>query len=175
MVILQSSKYDFITLLTLTTGMLVDQEIDVSAIGLLMTPERRIAVDLCYPTFSEEKTLMMAMTTKNKLNVWVFMEIFPIPAWVATFTFAIITALVFSIASKQSISEGVALITRLYLQVGYQVLTPKGASKMLLLVSAASFNFVFIYYTSDLTTRMTAEPPKPNIRSETRKLCFGKA
>ena len=59
--------------------MLVNKEIDVSAIGLLMMPERRVAVDLCYPTFSEEKTLMMAVTKKNKLNVWVFMEIFPIP------------------------------------------------------------------------------------------------
>ena len=89
------------------------------------------------------------------------------PAWAVTFAFAIVAAVVFSIASKQSVSEGVALIVRLYLQVGYQVLTPKGASKVLLLVSAASLNFVFIYYTSDLTTRMTAEPPKPNIRSAT--------
>ena len=59
--------------------MLVNKEIDVSAIGLLMMPERRVAVDLCYPTFSEEKTLMMAVSSKNKLNVWVFMEIFPLP------------------------------------------------------------------------------------------------
>ena len=59
--------------------MLVNKEIDVSAIGLLMMPERRIAVDLCYPTFSEEKTLMMAVSSKNKLNVWVFMEILPLP------------------------------------------------------------------------------------------------
>ena len=59
--------------------MLVNKEIDVSAIGLLMMPERRVAVDLCYPTFSEEKTLMMAVSNKNKLNVWVFMEILPLP------------------------------------------------------------------------------------------------
>ena len=94
------------------------------------------------------------------------------PAWVITFAFTIIAALVFSIASKQSISEGVALLMRLYMQLGYHVLTPRGASKVLLLVSAASLNIIFIYYASDLTTRMTAEPPKPNIRSES-SLCHG--
>ena len=83
-----------------------------------------------------------------------------------TFTFTIMAALVFSIASQQSISEGVALLVRLYMQLGYHVLTPREASKALLLVSAASLNIIFIYYASDLTTRMTAEPPKPNIRSE---------
>ena len=36
---------------------------------------------------------------------------------------------------------------------------------MLLLVSAMSLNVIFIYYTGDLTTRMTAELPKLDIRS----------
>ena len=87
------------------------------------------------------------------------------PAWVTTFAFATIAALVFSIASKQSVSEGVALLVRLYMQLGYHVLTPRGASKVIVLVSAACLNFIFMYYSSDLTTRMTAEPPKPYIRS----------
>ena len=146
-------------------GMLVDKTIDISAIGLLMMPERRIAVDLCYPTFREENTLMTAITTKNKLNVWVFMEIFPITAWAATFAFTIVTALSFSLMARQSISQGMTLMVRLFIQLGYDVRTPTKASRMLVLVSAMSFCVIFIYYTSDLTTRMTTEPPKLSIRS----------
>ena len=45
-------------------------------------------------------------------------------------------------------------------------LSPRGvASKALLLTSAMSLNLIVIYYSSDLTARMTAEPEKLGIGS----------
>ena len=45
-------------------------------------------------------------------------------------------------------------------------LSPRGiASKALLLTAAMSLNLIVIYYSSDLTARMTAEPEKLGIGS----------
>ena len=45
-------------------------------------------------------------------------------------------------------------------------LSPRGvASKALLLTAAMSLNLIVIYYSSDLTARMTAEPEKLGIAS----------
>ena len=45
-------------------------------------------------------------------------------------------------------------------------LSPSGvASKALLLTAAMSLNLIVIYYSSDLTARMTAEPEKLGIAS----------
>ena len=146
-------------------GMLVDRDIDVSAVGILMMPERLAAIDFCWPTFSEEITLMTVKSTRSKLNVWVFMEIFPMAVWVISLALIILATLFFSVASKLPISESFALMVRLGLQMGYQVLTPNRTTKVLLLVSAMCLNLVFIFFTCDLTTRMTVEPPKLDIRS----------
>ena len=44
--------------------------------------------------------------------------------------------------------------------------SPRGvASKALLLTAAMSLNLIMIYYSSDLTARMTAEPEKLGIAS----------
>ena len=56
-------------------------------------------------------------------------------------------------------------MVRLGLQMSYEILTPNKTTKALLLVSAMCLNVVFIYFSCDLTTRMTVEPPKLNIRS----------
>ena len=45
-------------------------------------------------------------------------------------------------------------------------LLPRGiASKALLLTAAMSLNLIVIYYSSDLTARMTAEPEKLGVSS----------
>ena len=56
--------------------MLVDKDIDVSALGLLITPERLNAVDFCWSTTSEKVTLMTTESTSSKLNVWVIYNIY---------------------------------------------------------------------------------------------------
>ena len=146
-------------------GMLVDKDIDVSALGILITPERLKAADFCWSTSSEKVTLMTTESTSSKLNVWVFLDIFPMEVWILTIALIMLGTLFFSMASRVPLSEGFALMVRLGLQMSYEILTPNKTTKALLLVSAMCLNVVFIYFSCDLTTRMTVEPPKLNIRS----------
>ena len=146
-------------------GMLVDKDIDVSAHGILMKTDRLDAIDFCWPTNSEEVTLMTTESTRSKLNIWVFMDIFPLAVWAFSLALIILGSLFFSLGSKLPLSESFALMIRLGLQMGYEVLTPNKATKVLLLVSSVCLTVVFVHFTCDLTTRMTVEPPKPIIRS----------
>ena len=100
-------------------GMLVEKYIDVSAVGILMRPERLVAIDFCWPTFSEEITLMTVESTRSKLNLWIFIQIFPMPVWVISLALIIVATLSFSVASQLPISESFALMVRLGLQMGY--------------------------------------------------------
>ena len=74
--------------------------IDISAIGLLMTHERRRDLDLCWPTFEEQVTLATSLSEIPKLNVGAYIEIFPTTAWIVCLSILVVGALLFAIASR---------------------------------------------------------------------------
>ena len=56
-------------------------------------------------------------------------------------------------------------MTRLFMQLGYDLPVQRQGAKALVFVSSLSLLLIFMYYESDLTARMTSEPPTLNIRS----------
>ena len=58
-----------------------------------------------------------------------------------------------------------AVMARLFLQLGSNLSMRGHAAKAVLLVSAIGLNLVFIYYTCDLTAKMTSSPSKIDISS----------
>ena len=62
-------------------------------------------------------------------------------------------------------SQGFALMTRLTLQLEYKIRMNRTAAKVVLLVSAVALNLIFIYYSCDLTAKMTSAPQKIDISS----------
>ena len=73
------------------------------------------------------------------------------------------SAVLFALSSEHSVAQGVALSTRLLLQLGYDLSLSRNSSKALVLVAALCMNLIFIYYSADLTAKMTSQPPAVRI------------
>ena len=72
------------------------------------------------------------------------------------------SAVLFALSSEHSVAQGIALSTRLLLQLGYDLSLSRNSSKALVLVAALCMNLIFIYYSADLTAQMTSQPkPEP--------------
>ena len=82
-------------------GMLIRDEIDYSAIGCGINAQRKSVVDFGFPTRGNLFTLMIASTDKPKLNVWAYVNIFPITAWVTMLAFILLVTLYFSFTNRQ--------------------------------------------------------------------------
>ena len=74
-------------------------------------------------------------------------------------------SLLFAAANRNSVAQSFTLMTRLFLQLGYEITLKRRASRALLLSSAVALNLIFIYFSCDLTARMTSAPPKISITS----------
>ena len=48
-------------------------------------------------------------------------EVFPPMAWMTFFAFLIVASLLFAMANKNSVAQSFTLMTRLFLQLGYQL------------------------------------------------------
>ena len=68
------------------------------------------------------------------------------------------SAVLFALSSEHSVAQGIALSTRLLLQLGYDLSLSRNSSKALVLVAALCMNLIFIYYSADLTAQMTSQP-----------------
>ena len=146
-------------------GMLIRDEIDYSGIGCGINAQRQSVVDFSFPTRGNLFTLMIASTDKPKLNVWAYIDVFPLKAWVMLLALIVGAALYFSFANREAASESFALMLRLSVQLSYSVTVRGTASKMALIVSAVTLNLIFIYYSCDLTATMTSAPQKIGISS----------
>ena len=145
-------------------GMLVEDEIDLVG-ELMVNKARQEVVDFCWPTDKLRITLMSSKYAIPKLNVWAYVDIFPITAWIVGLCTLVVAALCFSISTHESVVQGLTLMWRIFLQIGYDLPTKGVASRLLLLTAALCLSMVFVYYETDLTATMTADPQKLNIRS----------
>ena len=145
-------------------GQVIEGEFDFKA-GLLSSPERQQLLDFGWKIDETRVSLMSSESTLPKLDVLAYITIFPVTAWVTGLVTMVVAALCFSLSSHESIPKGLTLMVRLFLQMGYDVKTKGIASKLFMLIAALCLNLVFIYYCSDLTSKMTAEPKKLNIKS----------
>ena len=90
---------------------------------------------------------------------------FPLGAWVVGAAFLLVAGAMFAAASGQSVPQGMTLMARLFLQMGYEIPARRAASRSVLLLSALTLLLIYIYWESDLTATMTSKPPKLNIGS----------
>ena len=146
-------------------GELMRGKIDL--VGMLMISHaRRGALDFCWINLDERKiTLMSSKSSIPKLDVLAYVTVFSGIAWATGLASLVMLAFCFSLSNNEPITQGMTLMGRLFLQIGYDVITKRHASKALLVVAALYLNMVFIYYCSDLTATMTSEPRPLNIKS----------
>ena len=145
-------------------GLIIDNEIDLVA-GLMRNKERETVVDFCWPSDQLTITLIAPKTAVPRINIGAYVDVFPATAWIVGLVTLIVAALCFSLSSHESIVQGLTLMWRLFLQIGYDLPSRGNATRAILLTAALCFNLVFIYYSSELTADMTAEPQPLSIRS----------
>ena len=145
-------------------GRLVKREIDMSA-NIGQTLQRQNYVDFLWPTFIRRMTLITSSKSKAKLDMWTYMKIFRVTAWVTTISCIIISAILFALANDQPLLQGFAMMLRLFIQLGYNLKLNNSAAKLLLFSCAISCYLIFALFCADLTGRMTSDPEPLNIGS----------
>ena len=97
-------------------GKLVSKEIDMSAhFGISLM--RQNVADFCWPTFIKKVTLITSKPSKAKLDLWAYLEIFPLTVWAIGMTSLALSAGVLAMASNQPFFQGLAMMLRLFIQV----------------------------------------------------------
>ena len=150
-------------------GMLIEKKIDMTfgwaGGSMMITPKRAEVVDYLWSDDFVTITLLGSRSSKPRLDIWSFANIFPLTAWLTTFSLIFVGALCFTMSSHESLPQGMALTLRFSLQMPYKIPAISIASKILILVMALSFKIIFIYYTCTLKAIMTSESQPINIRS----------
>ena len=150
-------------------GMLNDKKIDMTLgkmfSSMMITPERASVVEFLWSDSSSIISLMATKSTKPRLDAWGYIHVFSTKIWLLVFSFLMIAILCYSFASNEFISQGIALMLRLSLQMPYKVSAMNLSSKILMVVAAICLRMVFIYYTCTLKALMTSETQQINIRS----------
>ena len=145
-------------------GQLRGGKIDIAA-NFGISKERLNVIDYTWPTYSLKYTLITGKPTKSRLDLWAYIEIFPIAAWAVGLSCLVVSAVFFSYANKEPMLQGVALMLRLFLQLGYDLPLRQKTARVVLITSAFTYYLVFAYFNSDLTSKMTVKPSPVNIRS----------
>ncbi len=169
------------------TGMvkqLMDKTVDMS-LDLTWIPSRLEVIDYSDAVFSDMLTIILPKreNTRASVNVWVFMEIFPLIAWLAIALTVFITSLLFSkmiiceskgenfaqILCTQLISTSVNLIQLSFKDADTEKKRNNKKTifsfRILFLISNVTFFLLYVVYTSDLTAYMTAGTTSIDISS----------
>jgi hypothetical protein len=156
-------------------GQLGDGEADLSTTGLTYTLCRVDAVDFTIPYEFQESTLLGLATSDNAVNMWVYLDIFSLGAWIILIlsTFALFLGFMStSFLSSHTadyehftLAKSLAIPTMLLLQFSCPIKASTLTTRILLFLSASSAYLLFSYYSCDLTARMTMGPTQSPINS----------
>ena len=150
-------------------GMLTEKNIDMTLglpdSGVMITEERQIAIDYLWSFEHVTMTLLTSKSSKPRLDVWAYVNVFPLAAWLCGLGMTVVCGICFSVSSHESVVQGITLMVRLFLQLGYELPVRRYASKVLLLSAALGLMVMYLYYNSELTAKMTSEPQGLNIKS----------
>ena len=155
-------------------GDLSNNKADISSAGLSRTFERNKAVDYGITLHQYKNTLIQASIKSVMIQVWVYLTIFPVPAWVVIIVMILMQAVVFAMTIySRSKGEGVnpfesgVAISFLYLlQLSSDSVAgnKRKSTKIGLLTWAIGCYVVFSYYEAQLTADMTSRPPQSSLK-----------
>ena len=151
-------------------GELNTKRADISTAGLGRTYERDAAADYGITLISYDCTLVQASKTSVALQVWVYLKIFPITAWIvimiSVLTFAMVIYLIARYNESISLASGVGISFVYLLQLSSESVNDlrKTSSKLGLVTWALGCYLVFSYYEADLTANMTTRLSTSSLR-----------
>ena len=120
-------------------GKLVGNKIDLSP-NFGMSLQRQEAIDFCWPTYTKKFTLITARATRPKIDMWAYVQIFPLSAWACIIALTFSSAAIFSLVGNQPLVQGMAMVFRHQLQMDYDLPLPRAAAKV------SSINYVINFF-----------------------------
>ena len=114
---------------------------------------------------------MKSQNPISPVQVWVYVKIFPLAAWIAIAASIVVFALLIYLMAQYheaiSLTSGVAISFVYMMQLGSGSVTDftKMSSRIGLLSWAFGCFLVYSYYDADLTANMTSRPPGSTVRS----------
>ena len=168
-------------------GFLQRQEADVVSAGLGVNLQRSDYIDYIIPTTRGAMTLIAAIPKGGILNIWSYVEVFGIYQWIIFVAFmalmviglTIIHALSDDLSGREfgtkrgsdknyqldSVSSALSMVFLYVLQSGSHTNSKKLAIRILTLTMSILTLIFFVFYTGDITAKMTSGPPNIPIRT----------
>ena len=157
-------------------GQVVRGESDIAAASLTRTLMRDEVTSFSITLMNDFSDLAAPITTKRKVQLWVYLELLPPATWgilmTALLGIAICITLVSISGALHDINDpetfgflnGIGLSVIHLMQLSYPIKDFTLSSRVLLFVSGMALYLVFEYYIADLTGTMTAGPGKHTVR-----------
>ena len=168
-------------------GFLQRQEADVVSAGLGVNLQRSDYIDYIIPTTRGAMTLIAAIPQGGTLNMWSYVEVFGIYQWMtfAAFIALMVIGLYIINASSDdlsgrefgtkrgsdknyqldSVSSALSMAFLYAIQSGSHTNSKKLAIRILTLTMSILTLLFFVFYTGDITAKMTSGPPDVPIRT----------
>ena len=155
-------------------GELSNNKADISSAGLSRTFERNKAVDYGITLYQYKNTLIQASIKSVMIQVWVYLTIFPVPAWVVIIVMILMQAFVFAMTNYSTensqgikpFESGVAISFLYLIQLSSDNVasTMRKSTRVGQLTWAFGCYVLFSYYEAQLTADMTSRPPQSTLK-----------
>ena len=172
-------------------GLFQRKEIDVASFGSGINWKDCIELsimDCPFATYQDEGTLIVASITGTAPNMWVYVQVFGVLQWIIFFTLLVLMVIGLSVInhfSKEdtvktfgtkrggshehyqlnSIASSIVLVFLYSIQMGSHTNTKKTAMRTLTLVISLLTFLTFVYYTTEITAKMTSGPPRNPVKN----------
>ena len=154
-------------------GLLQRKEVDVLSMGLGINYERSFVIDYPLATQRQPITLIAGVPKGGGPNMWVYIQVFGVYQWI---TFVMLLTLMgaalslLNIVSKDdtdrvSAYSSFAIVYFYVIQMGSHTSSRQLAARLLTLTASLLTLLIWIYYTNDITAKMTSGTPKIPIRT----------
>ena len=136
-----------------------------------------IMVDVDYPIAVDRQaqTLIAGVPTGTAPDAWVYVDVFDVMQWFTLFSLLVIISIILLLidtlsneAQKPSIFEGLVMVSMFSIQQGTHPKKRQRVAKTMLAFTTSMLTMlVFVYYSNDITAKMTAGSPPIPVRSFT--------
>ena len=158
-------------------AMLRQGAVDVDSTGLGINLQRTAFIDFPIPTLKIEDILVAAKPRGTAPNMWVYVQVFGVPQWFVFLGLLVMLAIGLSIIESLGaksqyqldyLQSSIALAYLYTLQMGSHINTTRKhimATRSITITISLLTLLSFVYYTSEITAKMTSGPPNIPIRN----------
>lgn len=161
-------------------GLLEEKKIDLVCAAITLVIERTLVMDFTFPVYHETFTLIsQKKNEENAINLWGYIAIFRMEAWLLIFLLLCCMAISYFFRKKvlckdifigakanaENFVSSVSLVYFTFIQLEYPIHLRSVSTKVLYTTTCIFACIIFLFYSADLTARLTVIPTSSQIKS----------